>query len=150
MTEKENPTMTIKMKNRSSLGLILLLTLSACSTPEGFKQPEDPLDAGREFIRAVLDGDYKKASLYVIEDKEDLELFDRYEVYMKKQPRKERLSLKSSSIIINKSENLNDSVTIINFSNSHTQKPMDLKVVRVNQAWKVDFSYTFSGNLPIE
>lgn len=121
-----------------------------CSTPEGFVQPEDPMDAGREFIRAVLDGDYKKASLYINKDKDDQELFEQYEQYMKKQPRKEKLSLKSASIIINKSENINDSVTIINFSNSHSNKPMDLKVVKVSNEWKVDFSYTFSGNLPVE
>jgi hypothetical protein len=27
-------------------------------------------------------------------------------------------------------------------------KPTDLKVVKQDNSWKVDFSYTFSGNLP--
>jgi hypothetical protein len=124
--------------------------ISACSEPAGFKQPEDPLDAGREFIRAVMDGDFEEASLYLPDDAEDQELFSRYEKYMKKQPQKERLSLKSSSIIINKMESPNDSICLINFSNSHTMKPMDLKVIKVKGNWKVDFSYTFSGNLPLQ
>lgn len=128
----------------------VLFFIIGCAEPEGFKQPEDPLDAGREFIRAVMDGDFKEAELYISEDEEDFGLFRRYEDYMKKQPQKERLSLKSASIIINKIENLGDSICLINFSNSHSMKPMDLKVIKENQNWKVDFSYTFSGNLPIQ
>ena len=127
----------------------LLFFFSSCNQPEGFVEPEDPLDAGREFVRAVLNGDFEKASLYVCDNEEDKEIFERYEVYMKKQPRTERLNLKSASIIINKVEKLNDSVTIINFSNSHTMKPTDLKILKQDKAWKVDFSYTFSGNLPV-
>jgi hypothetical protein len=69
---------------------------------------------------------------------------------LKKQPQKEKLQLKSASIIINKVENQNDSISIISFSNSYSMKPMDLKVVRSEKTWKVDFSYTFSGNLPLE
>lgn len=122
----------------------------ACNGPEGFKPPEDPLDAGREFVRAVLDGNYEKANLYLLNDEEDVELFGRYQAYMKKQPKKERLQLQSASIIINKVENQSDSISIISFSNSHTMKPMDLKVIKTDKTWKVDFSYTFSGNLPIE
>ena len=129
--------------------IITALAFSSCNEPEGFQQPEDPLDAGREFIRATLDGDFEKAALYVADNQEDKEIFDRYEAYMKKQPKAERLKLKSASIIINHVEKISDSVTIINFSNSSSMKPTDLKVVKTESTWKVDFSYTFSGNLPV-
>jgi hypothetical protein len=132
------------------LGICLLSLLLACNTPEGFKEPEDPLDAGREFVRAVLDGDYEKANLYLLKDPEDQELFKRYQSYMKKTSRNELLQLKSASIVINKVESLSDSVTLINYSNSYTMKPTDLKVIKEGKSWKVDFSYTFSGNLPLE
>ena len=141
------------MKDAKRILYLILLGVGAfwgCSTPEGFKSPEDPLDAGREFIRALLDGDYEKGSLYVLNDPEDQEIFKRYERYMKKQPRNELLNLKSASIIINKIENQGDSISIINFSNSHSMKPMDLKIVKANGEWKIDLSYTFSGNLPLE
>lgn len=131
-----------------AISACMLLCIQSCKEPEGFLEPEDPLDAGREFVRAVLDGDFEKASLYVCDNEEDKEIFDRYTVYMKKQPRAERLNLKSASIIINKVEKQSDSVTIINFSNSHSMKPTDLKILKEDMAWKVDFSYTFSGNLP--
>lgn len=130
--------------------LTAFVFLLGCAEPEGFKSPEDPLDAGREFIRALLDGDYEKGSLYVLDDPEDQEIFRRYERYMKKQPKKELLNLKSASIIINNIENSGDSISVINFSNSHSMKPMDLKIVKINGEWKIDLSYTFSGNLPLE
>ena len=120
----------------------------SCNQPEGFKEAEDPLDAGREFVRAVLDGNYEKAVLYIEDNQEDKDLFERYKQYMNNQPKKEKLQLKSSSIIINKVENLSDTVSIVNFSNSYSMKPTDLKIVQKNKKWLVDFSYTFSGNIP--
>jgi Domain of unknown function (DUF4878) len=134
------------MRNRIFFLLAITLFLSGgCSGPEGFKKPEDALDAAREFVRAVLDGDYKRAELYVLPDEEDMRLFNRYKDYMKNQPEKERLGLKSSSILINKVEQLNDSVSIINYSNSYSKKPMDIRAVKKDGEWWVDFKYTFSG-----
>jgi hypothetical protein len=130
-------------------GLIWVLIVS-CSQPEGFRKPEDALDAGREFIRSVLDGDYKKAELYVLPDEEDIRIFTRYRDYMKKRPGEELAALKSASIIINKVQELNDSVSIINYANSFAKKPVEIKVIRQEGEWWIDFSYTFSGNLPIE
>jgi hypothetical protein len=128
--------------------LLFALLYLACN-PAGFRKPEDGLDAGREFIRAVLDGDYKKAELYVMPEEEDLRLFKRYEEYMRKRPGSELIELKQASIIINKVEMVSDTIQIINYSNSHTSKPVDIKVVKKDGEWWVDFSYTFSGNLPI-
>lgn len=125
---------------------ISVIFILGCKQPEGFQEGEDPMDAGREFLRAVLDGDFEKASLYVLDNAENKELFETYKQYMKNQPQKEKLNLKSASIIINNIQNINDSVTLINYSNSHTMKPTDLKVVLSEKKWRVDFSYTFSGN----
>jgi hypothetical protein len=121
-----------------------MILLAGCSDPEGYNKPEDGLDAAREFVRAVLDGDFTKAEMYVLEEEEDRQLFNRYREYMKKQPQSERLGLKSATILINKVESPNDSVTIVTYSNSYHKKPTALQVVRKNEDWKVDFSYTFS------
>jgi Domain of unknown function (DUF4878) len=117
----------------------------ACNQPEGFKKPEDALDAGREFVRAVLDGNFSKAEMYVLPEEDDLMLFNRYKDYVKKRSEKERLNLKSSSIQINKVEEQNDSTTIINYANSYSKEPVDIKVIKKNGEWWVDFSYTFAG-----
>lgn len=126
-----------------------LFVITGCEQPQGFVEPEDPLDAGREFVRATLDGNFEKAALYVNDDIEDKDLFVRYENFMKRQPQKIKLQFKSASIIINHVENENDSITIMNYSNSYTNKPTELKILKHENKWRVDLSYTFSGNLPI-
>ena len=130
--------------------ILTIVLIFACNNPAGFRKPEDALDAGREFIRAVLDGDYKKAEYYVLPDEDDIRLFARYRDYMKKRPAEERDGLKSASIIINKVEAVSDTVSIINYAKSFSRKPMEIKVVKADGEWWIDFSYTFSGNLPIE
>jgi hypothetical protein len=127
------------------LWIIALAALASCADPQGFKKPEDPLDAGREFVRAVLDGNYEKAEKYILQDADDVALFQRYRKYMNQQPAEEKLRLKESNIIINKVEALNDTVSIVNFQNSWSNKPADLRVVQRDGQWWIDFKYTFSG-----
>jgi hypothetical protein len=127
----------------------LAVLIFSCNNPAGFSKPEDGLDAGREFIRAVLDGDYKKGELYVIPEEEDIRLYKRYTEYMRKRSGKELIELKQASIIINKVEEFGDTLQVINYSNSYTKEPIDIKVVKKDGEWWVDFSYTFSGNLPV-
>lgn len=137
------------MTRKIILLLTLVFTIASCNNPVGFKKPEDGLDAGREFIRAVLDGDYKKGELYVLPDDEDFRIYKRYTGYMKKRPAEELSALKAANIIVNKIETLNDSVQIINYANSYSNSPMNIKVIKKDGEWWVDFKYTFSGNLLI-
>jgi hypothetical protein len=134
------------MHNRRFAITALLLSLfAACSEPEGFKKPEDGLDAASSFVRATLDGDYARAERYVIRDEEDLRLFERYKVHMKQVPEKERLGLKSANMIIDSVRTPSDSVTLIHYSNTFHRKPTRLRAVRVAGDWWIDFSDTFGG-----
>ena len=56
---------------------------------------------------------------------------------------------KNASYEINKLEDINDSTVIINYSNDYMNKPMSIKIIRVNGIWSVDFKYVYSVNLPI-
>lgn len=130
--------------------VIAILLLAACNNePAGFEKPVDGLDAAREFIRAELDGDYARGELFIIRDEEDLKLYKRYVEYMKKRPAQQLIELRQASILVNKVEELSDTLQIINYSNSYSKRPMDVKMVKKDGEWWVDFSYTFSGNLPI-
>lgn len=127
------------------LGLLaMLLLLTRCSGPEGHKEPEDALDAAREFVRAVLDGDYARAELHLLDD-DDRVLFGRYKQYRNARPDSERRQLKSATIIINKVEAVNDSVTMVDYANSLSREPTELRVVRRGGRWLVDFSHTFES-----
>jgi hypothetical protein len=134
------------MHNRRSAIVTLMITLfAACSEPEGFKKPEDGLDAASSFVRATLDGDYAKAERYVVPDEEDLRLFERYKVHMKQVPEQERLGLKSANMIIDSVRTPSDSVTLVHYSNTFHRKSTRLRAVRINGDWWIDFSDTFGG-----
>lgn len=128
--------------------LWLLLILFACANPSDSEKPEDGLDAGREFIRAVLDGDYNKGQLYILPEEDDQKLYKTYTEYMRKRPLEELSELKQASIIVNNVEEFGDTAQVIHYSNSYSRRPTDIRVVRKNDRWYVDFSYTFSRNSP--
>ncbi len=130
--------------------LILFFTLTgfaACSTKEA-SPPQTALDTGREFIRASLDGDFKKASGFLLADSQNVQLFESYEVFYEKLPASKKNGYKEASYKINKYLDIDDSTALINYSNDFMNKPMDIKLVRQNKKWAVDFKYTYSGNLP--
>ena len=131
----------MRSRTASLLAALFILALG-CSQPEGHKEPEDALDAAREFVRAVLDGDYARAELYLL-DEDDKVLFGRYKQFRNARPDSERRQLKSATIIINGVEALNDSVTTVNYANSQSKEPTELRVVRRGGRWLVDFSHTF-------
>ena len=114
------------------------------------KRPSTALDTGREFIRASLNGDFKSAEPLLVNDPENIQLFDSYKRYYQKMPQELKNNYRTASYEINKYMEVDDSTTIINYSNSYMKKPMDIKVIKTGDSWGVDFKYTYSGNLPID
>lgn len=128
---------------------IILAGFAACKQNEG-KPPATALDTGREFIRASLDGKFKDAMELLLKDSQNVQLFESYKVFYEKLPTDKKKGYKEASYEINKYLDVDDSTTLINYSNSYMNKPMEIKLVRSNKKWVVDFKYTYSGNLPIE
>ena len=128
---------------------VVLLILSACSSPKKEK-PATSLETGREFIRASLNGDFKTAETLLLKDKENEQLFESFRKYYDRMPEDKKQHYKAASYEINKYVDIDDSTTIINYSNDYMKKPMDIKIVRKNKEWLIDFKYTYSGNLPID
>lgn len=132
--------------------LLLLACISiitACNNKD--HKPETAMDTGREFIRASLNGEFDKAESLMLKDTQNLQLFESYKSFYNTKLSKEKKDhYKKASYEINKYEDLNDSTTIINYSNDYMNKPMDIKIVRKDNQWQIDFKYTYSGNLPID
>jgi hypothetical protein len=131
------------------LFLLILSGFAACNQKQA-ETPDTALDTGREFIRASLNGDFEKASALILSDSQNVQLFDSYIVFYKKLSDDKKKGYKEASYEINKYLDVDDSTTLINYSNSFMNKPMDIKLVRKNKKWAVDFKYTYSGNLPID
>ncbi|MEJ7627773.1 MAG: hypothetical protein WKF35_12990 [Ferruginibacter sp.] len=129
---------------------LLLFTglIYSCSENKTIR-PTTSLDTGREFIRASLDGNFVIAQELLLKDSQNMQLFESYKLYYDRLPQDKKNNYKNASYTINKYSDIDDSTTIINYSNSYMNKPLEIKVVRSNAIWNVDFKYTYSGNLPI-
>jgi hypothetical protein len=130
---------------------VLLSVIFICScNNETEKRPETALDTGRAFIRASLDGDFKTTEKLLLKDTQNLQLFESYKMYYERMNAEKKKNYKSASYEINKYLDVDDSTTIINYSNSYMNKPIEIKVVRKDKQWFIDFKYISSGNLPID
>lgn len=70
--------------------------------------------------------------------------FERFVEFDNNKPVADKEGYKNSNIIINATEKVSDSVTIINYSNTYKKEPSKIKLIRKDNKWLVDFKYTFS------
>lgn len=125
---------------------VIAISFTACNnSPEVRKT--DPLESGRGFIEASLKGDYDEAKKYLLQDSTNIEYFNGLKDFNSKRSREEKEGYKDANILIDSTQIISDSVTIISYSNTYKKKPSKLKMVRQNNEWLVDFKYTFTGNM---
>ena len=130
------------MKKMFILAGMLVFLFSCNSADES--SGETDLNAATNFIQSALKGDFRTAEKYMVDDslnREDLGAIARLNERMTKA---EKDAYKESTIRIHENRRINDSATIIHFSNSYRNKVDSLKVVRQNGKWLVDFKYIFN------
>jgi hypothetical protein len=108
---------------------------------------ENDIDAARNFIRASLNGDYDKAKSYMLKDSANNQFFDAYERNFTTLDGEQRRDYRNASLNIHQVKPVNDSVTIIIYSNSYKKDHDTLKVIRLNNEWLVDFKYLFQHDM---
>jgi hypothetical protein len=117
---------------------IFLVILTACGSG-GYKRAEDAQDAGREFIRATLDGEHDKAKFYLLHDTTNLLLLKQQESNYNQLSGKEKNEFRQSSIRPIEIKPVNDSVTLYKYYNTYNRKDTTtLRIVRINADWVVD------------
>jgi hypothetical protein len=115
-----------------------MLLLAACNNIHSFKKAEDPQDAGREFIRAALDGDYDRARFYLYADSTNQTLLDMWKNRYDHMPHEERQKYQDADILPINIQTVNDSVTSYTYANSFKHDTTTIRVVRINGDWLVD------------
>ena len=115
-----------------------LLLWTACSDSHSFKKAEDAQDAGREFIRASLDGNYEKASFFLYPDSTNKMLFNKWRRDHQRLDHEEQKKYRDADILPIDVHALNDSVTSYTYANSYKKDTTTIWVVRVNGEWLVD------------
>ncbi|MFP5042594.1 hypothetical protein [Parasediminibacterium sp. JCM 36343] len=127
---------------------IAFLIISACGNPTSdYKDATNALDAGRGFIDACLKGDFIKAGFYMVQDEQNKKYLAQIETQYREKGREGRQQYREASINIAEVDEVTESMTIINYSNSYDKIGHKVKVMLQNGRWLVDFKYTFNPNL---
>ena len=122
-----------------------LLLLAACNSNTSFKPAEDAQDAGREFIRASLDGNYEKASFYLYPDSTNKMMFAKWKKDYDNMRTEDQQKYKDADILPIDIHALNDSVTSYTYANSYKKDTTTILVVRVKGNWLVDLKEILKG-----
>jgi len=131
------------MKSILITGFLFLQFFSACTNGTDENSSEDDLGTARAFIRSALDGNYKNAETLIIPDSTNTQYLDIFKRnYKDRMTKEDKKGYKESSINIHNVAKINDSTTVVRYSNSFKKKQDSVKVVRTNGKWLVDFKYS--------
>jgi hypothetical protein len=134
------------MKLKLTAGALALFCLVACNNEK--KTPNSDIGVAQAFIKDILENNFKEAETFVLKEETNQQYFDLFKKEFESKSPAELESFKKADIIINEISPVNDSVSIVNYSNSFKRdKSNKVKMVRINGQWLVDLKYTFSGNL---
>jgi hypothetical protein len=129
---------------RSLYRLLLIgLIAFACKASEREGSDSD-IDAARNFIRAALDGKFKDARAYMVQDSVNMNYLEIAERSYQRSDAFTRNGYRASSINIHEvKEPFPDSISVVIYSNSYKNDHDTLKVIRTNGQWLVDLKYLF-------
>jgi hypothetical protein len=118
---------------------VLFVLIAACAGKEkSYAKADDALNAGREYISACMEGDFKKAAFYTVDDERNRAALAETEKAYREKDKEGRQQLRSASININGVKNMSDTRTAISYNYSFDKQPQQLLVVNKNGSWLVD------------
>jgi Domain of unknown function (DUF4878) len=121
----------------------IAIGIAACNNnKEETPKAESDVDAVRNFIQYALYGDYEKAKTYMLPDsinREQMNAIERVNLSPE-----EKKGLATASINIHNISRVNDSVTVVIYSNSFKNNWDTLRAIKQNNEWLVDFNYLFN------
>lgn len=121
------------------LTIPFLLLIVACDGDGKYEPAEDAQDAGRQFIRASLDGDHKKAGFYLLQDSTNLMLLEKQRTNYRDLTRDAKRNYRDASIIPLSIKPI-DSVTYQYkyYPSSNPGDTTTLRILKKNNEWLVD------------
>ncbi len=110
------------------------------------KSSDNDIDAARNFIQAALMGDFEKAKTFMVKDSLSIGQLNAIERLNERLTPQEKEKYRTASIRIHQDRKVNDSTSVIQYSNSYRNKVDSLKVIKANGTWLVDFKFMLSKN----
>ena len=136
------------MKRYPFIYLFLFFLLNACGNDKrSSTQSENDIDAARNFIRAALDGKFDEARKLMVNDSDNVHFLDNAERIYKGLKTEDINAYRGASINIHQVSPLNDSTTVVIYSNSFMNNHDTLKVIKTNELWLVDLKYLYDHDM---
>ena len=104
---------------------------------------ENDIDAARNFIRAALDGRFAEAKTYLLVDSSNIHYIEMAEINYDRADSATKTGYRVASINVHEVDPVNDSTTIVIYSNSFKNDHDSLKILRLNGHWFVDLKYLY-------
>ena len=123
--------------------LFTVILFTACNgKQQDYHKADNALDAGREYIQSCLQGDFSKASYYILPNEKNSQLLKETEKAYREKDKEGRQQFRLASININEVTDINQTSTTITYSNSFDKLPHSIEVVKQNGAWLVNLTNT--------
>ena len=124
------------------LFLATIITIATSCNQTETKRPTIAIEVGNSFIRATLNGDFKTAESLLYSDSLNTAFFNTYTRSYEAQPKEKKDAYKKANYTINTFTEINDTVNIIDYSNSFMKQNQKIKLIKKAAQWSVDFKYT--------
>lgn len=135
------------MKKIIIASFLLFFALSCNNGNDKDAAASKDIDAARNFIQAALNSDFDKARQYMLKDSlnlQDLEQTARLNTQMSAD---EKRNYREATLRIHNIHSINDSTSVITYSNSYKNRQDSLKIVKRNGEWLVDFKFIFNHKI---
>jgi len=125
----------------------------ACSNNEDANtaKGENDVDAASMFIRSALDGRWKDAKRLIVQDSaniQDLEVAEQN--YTQRMNALDQRGYREAQITIHETRKVNDSTSIVSYSNTFKKQRDSVKVLKVGNQWLVDLKYSFPSTNAVQ
>lgn len=135
------------MRNKFFFPIVICFSLLFLSCGNSDKRAtavsDNNIDAARNFIRAALDGKFTEAKRYMLDDSLNNYFMNLAERSYLKYDQETCTNYLNASIQFHKTIPVNDSVSVIIYSNSYKNDHDTLKVLKSGQNWLIDLKYLF-------
>jgi hypothetical protein len=129
------------------LSLLVIMGVLGCSNKKQYPPATDGLNAGLEFIGAILKGEFEKADFYMLQDERNKQLLEEARVKYASYSKDQKRQLREASLQNVEVENTTATEMILHYNNSFNNERNKLKVVQQGNSWLVDFKYKVNPNL---
>jgi len=124
----------------------MAIVIASCKDEKKKDKPSTSFDTGRLFIESCLKGDFNAAASVLDKDDQNNNYFELFKKQYDAFTPAEKQAYQKTDYIIEEIKEPNDTVCLIRYHNNYKNQPTNIRLIRKQQQWLVDFKYTFQSN----